>query len=107
MSSSASCARSSPTPQTAKTTSRRCGAAATCCASRARTRRKSPPRAPQFLENPKAPAIQAVWNRKRGSGKTGPLFCLRRFGLDVDDAEHVVGEDGESHLGSRSLEVPC
>jgi hypothetical protein len=43
MSSSASCARSSPTPRTARTTSRRYGGAAMYCASRARTRRGFPP----------------------------------------------------------------
>ena len=42
-SSSASCAKSWPMPARVATTSRRCGAAATCCANRARTTSASPP----------------------------------------------------------------
>ena len=38
--SSASCARSSPTPRTARITSRRCGGGAICCASQSRMRRE-------------------------------------------------------------------
>ena len=50
--------------------------------------------------------MQAVWKRKWAPVIRSPIFVSGGCGPDVDGTEHVVGEDGESHLGSGSLEVP-
>ena len=63
-SSSASCARSSPMPRPARTTSKPSGAAATCCASRTTTRQSPPEALPCILtarlhRRPRSPSRQA------------------------------------------------
>src|ERR1700734_4277762 len=80
-SSSASCGKNSPTLRAARIISKRCGAAATSCANRAKTKQRSPPNRNVIVRSASAPAVDGDQARPRlisgGVARFRPLRVWR------------------------------